>query len=366
MRDERDFDVIDPVFFSTSQAGQRAPDIGGPEPIVRDAKDLRALSSMDILISCQGGSYTADIHPQLRQAGWTGYWIDAASTLRMQDDAVLVLDPVNRDVIDRAVDRGIKDYIGANCTVSLMLMATVGLFRAGLVEWISAMTYQAASGAGAQQMRELVAQMGSAHRAVEAQLVDPASAIIDIDRGMTDALRGPDLPVEKLGYPLAGSLLPWIGDDLGNGQSQEEWKATGEANKILGHTDAPIPVDGLCVRVGTMRCHSQALTVKLRRDVPIPEIEQLLASAHEWVDVVPNDMDASLRELTPVAVTGTLRVRIGRLHKLTMGGEYLAAFTVGDQLLWGAAEPLRRTLRLLVNTPASPKVDRRPAAVAHH
>ena len=366
MRDERDFDVIDPVFFSTSQAGQRAPDIGGPEPIVRDAKDLRALSSMDILISCQGGSYTADIHPQLRQAGWTGYWIDAASTLRMQDDAVLVLDPVNRDVIDRAVDRGIKDYIGANCTVSLMLMATVGLFRAGLVEWISAMTYQAASGAGAQQMRELVAQMGSAHRAVEAQLVDPASAIIDIDRGMTDALRGPDLPVEKLGYPLAGSLLPWIGDDLGNGQSQEEWKATGEANKILGHTDAPIPVDGLCVRVGTMRCHSQALTVKLRRDVPIPEIEQLLASAHEWVDVVPNDMDSSLRELTPVAVTGTLRVRIGRLHKLTMGGEYLAAFTVGDQLLWGAAEPLRRTLRLLVNTPASPKVDRRPAAVAHH
>jgi len=290
------------------------------------------------------------MYPALREAGWAGYWIDAASTLRMKDHAVLVLDPVNRSVIDRALTAGVKDYIGPNCTVSLMLMAMTGLFRAGLVEWVTAMTYQAASGAGAKNMRELIAQMGHLHRAVAAPLADPASAILDIDRGVTAALRSSDLPTTEFsGYALAGSLLPWIADDLGNGQSKEEWKAMAEGNKILGR-DAAIPMDGLCVRISSMRCHSQALTMKLTRDVPLAEIESLLASAHEWVEVVPNEKEASLRRLTPAAVTGTLQVPIGRLRKLAMGGEYLTAFTVGDQLLWGAAEPLRRMLRILLES----------------
>jgi aspartate-semialdehyde dehydrogenase len=353
MREEGDFDSIEPVFFSTSQAGAPAPAIGKRVPAVKNAKELSELTPMDVLISCQGGDYTSEFYPKLREAGWQGYWIDAASTLRMADDAVIVLDPVNHDVIDRAVQRGIKNYIGGNCTVSLMLMAMTGLFRAGLVEWITVMTYQAASGAGAQHMRELVSQMGRTHAAVRTLLDDPASAIADIDRGVAEALRGADFPTAQFGHPLAGSLLPWIDKDLGNGQSREEWKGFAETNRILGRTKEPIPVDGICVRIGAMRCHSQGLTIKLRRDVPLPEIESMLGSAHEWVRVVPNEKERSLRELTPSAVTGTLTVPVGRLRKLAMGGEYLGAFTVGDQLLWGAAEPLRRMLRILQSVKVS-------------
>jgi aspartate-semialdehyde dehydrogenase len=357
MREERDFDSIEPVFFSTSQAGAAAPAVGTRVPAVtstvKDANDLSELAAMDVLISCQGGDYTSEIYPKLRQAGWQGYWIDAASTLRMADDAVIILDPVNRDVIDRAMERGIRNYIGGNCTVSLMLMAMTGLFRAGLVEWMTAMTYQAASGSGAKHMRELIAQMGRAHASVRALVDDPASAILDIDRTVAETLRGPDFPVAQFGYPLAGSLLPWVDKDLGNGQSREEWKGLAETNKILGRAKEPIPVDGICVRIGAMRCHSQGLTIKLRRDVPLAEIEAMLGSAHEWVRVVPNNRDASLRELTPAAVTGTLNVPIGRLRKLAMGGEYLGAFTVGDQLLWGAAEPLRRMLRIIQSAPVA-------------
>lgn len=349
MRAERDFDLVDPVFFSTSQAGGRAPDVGAAPSTLQDARNLSALSACDVLISCQGGDYTSEIHPKLRQAGWDGFWIDAASTLRMKDGAVIILDPVNRDVIDRSLASGGRDFIGGNCTVSLMLMALTGLFRAGLVEWVSAMTYQAASGAGAQQMRELVQQMGVAHASVKDLLADPASAIEQIDRTVADTLRRSDFPTAHFGHPLAGSLLPWIDKDLGNGQSREEWKGMVECNKILGRTREPIPVDGICVRVGAMRCHSQALTVKLTRDVPLPEIETLLAEAHEWVKVVPNEKSQTLAELTPTAVTGTLTVPVGRLRKLNMGPTFLGAFTVGDQLLWGAAEPLRRMLRVLIH-----------------
>ena len=299
----------------------------------------------DVLISCQGGDYTSEVHPRLRAAGWHGYWIDAASTLRMKDDAVIVLDPVNGGVITRALDAGVTNFIGGNCTVSLMLMSMAGLFRAGLVEWVSAMTYQAASGAGAKHMRELVSQMGVVHGAVAASLADPSSSILEIDRAVTGTLRGADLPAEHFGLPLAGSLLPWIDKDLGNGQSREEWKGMAEANKILGRSQTPVPVDGICVRIGAMRCHSQALTLKLTRDVPLGDIEAMLAGAHEWVRVVPNQREVSLRELTPAAVSGTLQVPMGRLRKPSMGPEYLMAFTVGDQLLWGAAEPLRRVLR---------------------
>jgi aspartate-semialdehyde dehydrogenase len=348
MRDERDFDLINPVFFSTSQSGAAGPAIGKPVPPVKDANDLGALKTADVLISCQGGDYTTEIYPKLRAAGWTGYWIDAASTLRMKDHAVIVLDPVNRSVIDKALDAGVTNFIGGNCTVSLMLMAMAGLFKEGLVEWVTAMTYQAASGAGAKNMRELVSQMGVVHGAAASQLADPGSAIVDIDRTVTDTLRSSALPTEQFGYPLAGSLLPWIDKDLGNGQSKEEWKAIAEGNKILGRERSPIPMDGLCVRIGSMRCHSQALTVKLTRDVPLADIERMLASAHEWVQVVPNRREDSLRELTPAAVSGTLKVPIGRLRKLAMGPEYLTAFTVGDQLLWGAAEPLRRVLRIIL------------------
>ena len=353
MREERDFDLINPVFFSTSQSGTAGPAIGKPVPPVKDANDLWALKTADVLISCQGGDYTTEIYPKLRAAGWTGYWIDAASTLRMKDHAVIVLDPVNRSVIDKALDAGVTDFIGGNCTVSLMLMAMAGLFEEGLVEWVTAMTYQAASGAGAKNMRELVSQMGVVHGAAASQLADPGSAIVDIDRTVTDTLRSSALPTEQFGYPLAGSLLPWIDKDLGNGQSKEEWKAIAEGNKILGRERSPIPMDGLCVRIGSMRCHSQALTVKLTREVPLAEIERMLASAHEWVQVVPNRREDSLRELTPAAVSGTLKVPIGRLRKLAMGPEYLTAFTVGDQLLWGAAEPLRRVLRIILGAAAT-------------
>jgi aspartate-semialdehyde dehydrogenase len=351
MREERDFDLVDPVFFSTSQAGGAGPDIGRAVPAVKDALDVAALSAMDTLISCQGGEYTADIHPKLRRAGWRGYWIDAARHLRMSDDAVIVLDPVNRPVIDRALDRGLKDFIGGNCTVSLMLMAMDGLFRADLVEWMTSMTYQAASGGGAKHMRELVSQMGLAHASVANLLSDPSSSILDIDRALIATQRSADFPVANFGHPLAGSLLPWIDADLGNGQSREEWKAEAEGNKILGRSSKPIPIDGICVRIGSMRCHSQALTVKLRRDVPLADVERMLVEANDWVKVIPNEKDATLRDLTPTAVTGTLTVPVGRLKKLSMGGDYLQAFTVGDQLLWGAAEPLRRTMRIIAGAP---------------
>jgi aspartate-semialdehyde dehydrogenase len=347
---EHDFDLVETHFFSTTQAGGKGPDIGRPVPPVGDAKSVSALKEMDILISCQGGDYTNDIFPKLRAAGWDGYWIDAASALRMNDDAVIILDPVNRAVIDDAVRKGMKNFIGGNCTVSLMLLAMHGLFKAGLVEWISAMTYQAASGAGAENMRELVAQMGAAHAAVAGDLSNPGRSILDVDRALAATLRSKDFPTRNFGGALAGSLLPWIDKDLGNGQSKEEWKGGAEGNKILGYAPGQVPIDGICVRVGAMRCHSQALTVKLKKELPIPEIEQILAGANDLVRVIPNQRDPSLAELTPTRVTGTLQVPIGRLRKLDMekGAMHLSAFTVGDQLLWGAAEPLRRMLRILM------------------
>ncbi|HTS85326.1 MAG TPA: aspartate-semialdehyde dehydrogenase [Usitatibacter sp.] len=349
MREERDFDSIDPVFFTTSNVGGPGPSIGKPVPALKDANDIAALAKNEVLISCQGGDYTKAVFPKLRAAGWDGYWIDAASALRMEKDAVIILDPVNRPVIDKALEAGVKNFIGGNCTVSLMMMAIDGLLKADLVEWVSAMTYQAASGAGAQNMRELLQQMGEVHLAAKSYLDDPASAILDIDREVAGILRDDNFPTEHFGVPLAGSLLPWIAEDLGNGQSREEWKGHAETNKILGRSAAKeIPVDGLCVRIGAMRCHSQGLTIKLKRDIPLDEIEQVLAKANQWVKVVPNKREETLKRLTPVAVTGTLEVPIGRLRKLRMGGEYLSAFTVGDQLLWGAAEPLRRMLGILL------------------
>ena len=347
MRAERDFDAFEVQFFSTTQAGGKGPDTGRPGAPVRDANDVQALAAMDAVVCCQGGEYTAAVHPRLRAAGWRGYWVDAASTLRMRPDAVIVLDPVNRPVIERALAAGVRDYIGGNCTVSLMLMALAGLFRDDLVVWLTCMTYQAASGAGAAHMRELLAQMGAAHAAAAPLLADPASSILEIDRAVTAALRGAGLPRAAFGTALAGSVIAWIDRDLGTGQSREEWKGGAEANRILGREAAPVPVDGNCVRIGALRCHSQALTIKLRRDLPLAEIERVLASGSEWVRVVPNEREASIRELSPAAVSGTLGVPIGRLRKLPMGGQYLTGFTVGDQLLWGAAEPLRRMLRIL-------------------
>jgi aspartate-semialdehyde dehydrogenase len=350
MREENDFSLIEPVFFTTSNVGGKGPDTGCGQAAstLKDAMNIAELGAMDIIISCQGGDYTTEVFTKLRAAGWQGYWIDAASTLRMKDDAVIILDPVNRAVIDQALDRGIKNYIGGNCTVSLMLMGLGGLFEAGLIEWMTSMTYQAASGAGAQNMRELLVQMGEAHRVAENLLKDPASAILDIDREVAGILRDERFPTANFGVPLAGSLIPWIDKDLGNGQSREEWKGAAETNKILGREATPIPVDGLCVRIGAMRCHSQALTIKLKKDLPIAEIEALLAAHNDWVKVVPNERDITVKELTPTAVTGRLTVPVGRLRKMSMGNDYLSAFTVGDQLLWGAAEPLRRMLRILV------------------
>lgn len=348
MRDEQDFDLFEPVFFSTSQVGGSAPGIGRDIEVLKDAYHIAELKTMDAIISTQGGDYTAAVFGPLRAAGWQGYWIDAASTLRMEADSVIILDPVNQHVIKDALSKGGKDYIGGNCTVSLMLMALGGLFRENLVDWITAMTYQAASGAGAQNMRELLTQMGVMHGGVQNLLTDPASAILDIDRDAAAILRDENFPAANFGVPLAGSLIPWIDKDLGNGQSKEEWKARAETNKILGLNREQINIDGLCVRVGAMRCHSQALTVKLRQDVPLDEIEGIVAAHNEWVRVVPNQRDASMHALTPAAVTGTLTVPVGRMRKMYMGGEYLSAFTVGDQLLWGAAEPLRRMLRILL------------------
>ncbi len=348
MMEENDFAHIEPQFFTTSQVGGKGPNVGKETPALQDAKNIDALKNMDVIVSCQGGDYTTEIFPRLRKSGWDGHWIDAASTLRMEKDAVIILDPVNMHVIKNALANGGKNWVGGNCTVSLMLMALNGLFKADLVEWATSMTYQAASGAGAQNMRELLKQMGEAHRVASDFLKDPASAILDIDREVAGTLRDKDFPTAHFGVPLAGSLIPWIDKDLGNGQSKEEWKGGVETNKILGREANPVIIDGLCVRIGAMRCHSQALTIKLKKDVPLDEISHMLAEANQWAKVIPNEREASMRELTPAAVTGTLTTPVGRLRKLGMGNEYLSAFTVGDQLLWGAAEPLRRMLRILI------------------
>ncbi|MCA1924724.1 MAG: aspartate-semialdehyde dehydrogenase [Thiobacillus sp.] len=348
MREEHDFDHIEPVFFTTSNVGGKGPDIGKDVPPLKDANSLDELRACDTLISCQGGDYTQAIYPQLRAAGWNGYWIDAASTLRMKDEAIIILDPVNGQVIRDGIASGVKTYVGGNCTVSLMLMAMGGLFDAGLIEWVSPMTYQAASGAGARNMKELILQMGAIHGEVADMVGDPAAAILEIDRKVAEFIRSDDYPLDAWPVPLAGNLIPWIDVALASGQSKEEWKAQVEANKIMGRSDRQIPIDGLCVRVGAMRCHSQALTIKMTKDVPLDDIHGLLAAHNDWVKVVPNDRDITMRELTPAAVTGTLTVPIGRMRKLNMGPQYLTAFTVGDQLLWGAAEPLRRMLRILL------------------
>ncbi|KMQ80847.1 Aspartate-semialdehyde dehydrogenase [Candidatus Burkholderia pumila] len=353
MQQEGDFDLIEPVFFSTSNAGGNAPSFAKNETKLKDAASIDDLKKCDAIITCQGDDYTNEMYPKLRAAGWKGYWIDAASALRMKDDTVIILDPVNLNVIKNSLVKGGRDFIGGNCTVSLMLMALGGLFREGLVDWITAMTYQAASGAGAQNMRELLLQIGALNAAVASDLANPSSVILDIDRKVLSTMNSDAMPTEHFGVPLAGSLIPWIDKDLGNGMSKEEWKGRAETNKILGkpamNTPGSIPVDGLCVRIGAMRCHSQALTIKLNKDVPLNEVNGILASANDWVKFVPNEREASMRDLSPAKVTGTLTVPVGRLRKLAMGGGYLSAFTVGDQLLWGAAEPLRRMLRILLD-----------------
>ena len=353
MLQEKDFDLIEPIFFSTSNAGGKAPAMAKNETILQDANDIQALAKCDIILTAQGGDYTKEVYPKLRAAGWSGHWIDAASALRMDNEAVIILDPVNRDVIDSALTKGGKVWVGGNCTVSLMMMAMGGLLKNGLVEWISAMTYQAASGAGAQNMRELLSQMGALHAAVKDDLANPASAILDIDRKVAAALRDPSFPTKNFrNTPLAGSLIPWIDVPVEHGQSKEEWKGGAECNKILGNAPfrsaGSIPIDGLCVRIGAMRCHSQALTFKLKKNVPLADIEAMIAADNEWVKVVPNNREASLQHLTPVAVTGTMNIPVGRMRKMAFGPEYVGAFTIGDQLLWGAAEPLRRMLRILL------------------
>ncbi|MCU7934499.1 MAG: aspartate-semialdehyde dehydrogenase [Candidatus Thiodiazotropha sp. (ex Dulcina madagascariensis)] len=349
MLEENDFAGIEePVFFTTSQLGQKGPDIGKAIPPLKDATDIDALMAMDAIVTCQGGGYTNQVYGQLRAAGWQGYWIDAASSLRMKDHTLIVLDPVNDAVIRDGLAKGKRDFIGGNCTVSLMLMALGGLFREDLVEWATSMTYQAASGAGARNMRELISQMGALEEAVAGKLANPASAILEIDRIVAETMRSDSFPTDNFGAALAGSLIPWIDVPLENGQSKEEWKGFVETNKILGRSDDPVPIDGTCVRIGSMRCHSQALTIKLRQDVPIDEVESILDSANDWVRVIPNEREITVRELSPAQVTGELTVPVGRLRKMNLGNEYLNAFTVGDQLLWGAAEPLRRMLRILL------------------
>jgi aspartate-semialdehyde dehydrogenase len=351
---ERDFDLIDTQFFSTSNAGGAAPVVPRAQRTLKNADDIAALAELDTVITCQGSDYTKVIYPKLRATGWNGYWIDAAKTLRMQDDAVIILDPVNRAVIDAALARGIRNYIGGNCTVSCMLMGVGALFKEDLVEWMTCTTYQAASGGGAQHMRELLTQFGTLNLEVRDLLTDPGSAILEIDRRIIGKQRAlGDDETQHFIVPLAGNLIPWIDADRGDGTSLEEWKGGAETNKILGRGPgfgtAPTPIDSICVRIGAMRCHSQSLTIKLRRDVPLAEIEELIRNDNAWVKLVPNTKDASIHELTPAAVTGTMSIPVGRMRKLTMGPEYLGAFTVGDQLLWGAAEPLRRMLRILLN-----------------
>ena len=349
MQEEQDFAHIEPTFFTTSQKGSAAPDFAGKDAgVLEDAHDIEALSKQDIIITCQGGDYTKAVYNDLRATGWNGYWIDAASALRMKDDAVIILDPVNRKEIDSSIEKGIRTYVGGNCTVSLMLLALGGLFEKDLVEWASPMTYQAASGSGAQHMRELINQMGAIHSNVKAKVEDPATAILEIDQQVSEFIRSADYPSEQFGVPLAGSLIPYIDSQLPSGQSREEWKAQAEANKILGIKGSEVPIDGICVRVGAMRCHSQAITLKLKKDLPLAEIETILANHNDWVKVIPNDRDATMQELTPAKVTGTLSIPVGRIRKLNMGPEYISAFTVGDQLLWGAAEPLRRMLRIVL------------------
>lgn len=349
MQSEGDFNHIEPVFFSTSQTGQAGPDVGKPITTLQNAFDITILAEQDIIISCQGGDYTKEVYPKLRESGWQGYWIDAASALRMDDKSIVILDPVNRDVIDAGIQSGVKTYVGGNCTVSLMLLALGGLFKDDLIEWVSPMTYQAASGGGARHMRELLNQMGDINAHVKSELASPSSAILDIDAKVSNYIRNGELNTDQFGVPLAGSLIPWIDTQLPSGQSREEYKAQAEANKILNTQDNPIPIDGLCVRVGAMRCHSQALTIKLKRDISVEEVEAKLATHNDWVKVIPNDRELSMQELTPAKVNGTLSVPIGRIRKLNMGPEYISAFTVGDQLLWGAAEPLRRMLRILID-----------------
>lgn len=347
MEEENDFEAIEPVFFSTSQKGDKVSVIKSlADTNLKDANDINELSNMDIIITCQGGDYTNATYPQLRNSGWQGYWIDAASALRMKDDAIIILDPVNEKQIQQGIDKGIKTFVGGNCTVSLMLMSLGGLFANDLVEWASVATYQAASGGGARHMRELLTQMGALHKEVATELQDPASTILDIERKVTEKTNSSNLPTDNFGVPLAGSLIPWIDSALQNGQSREEWKGQAETNKILARKNI-IPIDGLCVRIGALRCHSQAFTLKLKKDLPLPEIEQLLAAHNEWVEVIPNDRKNTMSKLTPAAVTGSLKTPVGRLRKLNMGSKYLSAFTVGDQLLWGAAEPLRRMLQIL-------------------
>ncbi|HEY1076692.1 MAG TPA: aspartate-semialdehyde dehydrogenase [Fontimonas sp.] len=352
MNDEQDFALVESHFFSTSSVGGAGPKVGGRDtPPLKDANSIDALKAMDIIITCQGGDYTNEIFPKLRAAGWDGYWIDAASALRMKDDAVIILDPVNRHVIDAALARGVKNYIGGNCTNSILLMGVGALFRDNLVEWVSSMTYQAASGGGANHMRELLKGMGVLHDTVATELANPASAILDIDRKVAQAIRT-DVPTEFFGAPLAGGLIPWIDSQLDTGQSKEEWKGQAEVNKILGNVgDRIIPVDGLCVRIGAMRCHSLALTIKLKKDLPLAEVESIIKSGNDWVKWVPNDKPVTVRELTPAAITGQLQVGVGRVRKLNLGPGYLSAFVIGDQLLWGAAEPLRRMLRIVLDKP---------------
>ncbi len=346
---EGDFDQIDEAhFFTTSQTGQKGPEINGQTTILLDAMDIDALANMDAIVTCQGGDYTSAVFPKLRSRGWDGYWIDAASSLRMQDDAIIVLDPVNRDVIDTALDKGVNNLIGGNCTVSLMLMGMGGLFQHDLVEWMTAMTYQAASGSGAQHMRELIAQMGSIHDNAESLLSDPASSILAVDRSVSETMKSDAFPVDRWTVPLAGSLIPWVDSDLGGGLTREEWKGPAESNKILGREDQPIPIDGLCVRIGAMRSHAQALTIKLRKNAPLDEIESMIGEANDWVEVVPNLPGPTHQKLTPAYTSGSMNIPVGRLRKLNLGDDYLAAFTVGDQLLWGAAEPLRRMLRIVL------------------
>jgi aspartate-semialdehyde dehydrogenase len=348
MRAENDFQGFEPIFFTTSQVGQTGPDVGAGAKPLSDAMNIDQLAEMDIILSCQGGSYTTAIYDKLR-ARWDGYWIDAASTLRMADDSIIVLDPVNRNVIDKALENGIKNYIGGNCTVSLMMLALGGLFEKGLIEWISSMTYQAASGAGAKNMRELLTQMGELEADVKDLLADPASAILDIDRKVTAKLNDDGLTKTNWGVPLAGSLIPWIDKPMDNGQTKEEWKGFVETNKILGNAEM-IPVDGQCVRIGSMRCHSQGFTIKLKKDIPVPEIEEIIAGHNEWVKVIPNEKEVTIQELSPMKTSGTLSIPVGRIRKMNIGPEYITAFTVGDQLLWGAAEPIRRMLKIILST----------------
>ena len=350
MQEENDFKEFNSTFFSTSQTGSPAPAFAGSPTVLKDAHNVPDLLAMDIILSCQGGDYTSDIYPKLRTAGWQGHWIDAASSLRMEEDAVIVLDPVNGDLIQDAFKKGNKNWIGGNCTVSLMLLALDGLFKKDLIEWVSSMTYQAASGAGAQNMRELISQMGTIYDHVKNLVEDRNSSILDIDKNVSSTIKSKNFPVDNFGVPLAGSLIPWIDKDLNNGQSKEEWKGSAETNKILGRSDRPIVIEGLCVRVGAMRCHSQALTIKLKKNISLEEINQTISSANAWVKLIPNEREISMNELSPASVSGKLSIPIGRIRKLNMGAEYISAFTVGDQLLWGAAEPLRRILRILITS----------------